>query len=99
MEWHIILGAIIAAAGLAISYAVFGSHKTKDDKSDGQQIGVVLSDLGYIKGTLDGVTLKLDKQDERNIEILQRLTDVEASTKQAHKRIDRLDAALADKEA
>ena len=92
MEWNIIIGVVCAVGGLAISYAVFSGNKAKDDKSDGQQIGVVLSDLGYIKGTLDGVTQKLDKQDERNIEILQRLTDVEASTKQAHKRIDRLAA-------
>ena len=92
LEWNIVIGAACAVGGLLISYAVFARGKTKDDRSDGQQTGVMLTELGYIKGSLDGVNAKLDRQEERNLELVQRLSSVEASAKQAHKRIDRLEA-------
>ena len=92
MEWNIILGAICAVLAVLLSYVTLSRNKSKDDKSDGQQTGIVLTELGYIKGSIDGMNAKLDKQDERFIEIAQRLSAVEASAKQAHKRLDRMEA-------
>lgn len=92
MEWNIILGAVCAVLAVLLSYAALTRGKTKDDKQDGQQTGIVLTELGYIKGSLDGINDKLTKQDERHIEMVQRLSAVEASAKQAHKRIDRIEA-------
>ena len=75
----------------AISYLAFSRNKTRDDKSEGQQSGIMMSELGYIKGSIDNVSKKMDKQDERHIQLVERISSVEASAKQAHKRLDRME--------
>jgi transposase len=45
----------------------------------------------YIKSGIDDIKKKQEKQDEQHIEIVSRLCSVEASAKQAHKRIDSLE--------
>ncbi|MBQ7957557.1 MAG: hypothetical protein IJ279_05910 [Clostridia bacterium] len=69
------------------------SHKRnmkKDSESQGEGRGVLQSDIGYIKAGIDdlkrenrAVNLKLDN-------ISERVTRVEESCKQAHKRIDEI---------
>ena len=49
MEWNIIVGLVCTVLGAVISYATFSRNKGKDDRSSGQQLGTVLTELGYIK--------------------------------------------------
>jgi len=91
MEWNIIIGMICTVLGAAVGYITFSRTKEKDDKNDGQQTGVILTEIGYIKSSVDTVNQKLDRQDEQNMEFMSRLSSVEASTKSAHHRIDRLE--------
>lgn len=91
VEWNIIVGAFCAIVGMALSYIAFSRNKSKDDQAAGQQIGVILTELGNIRGQLDGLSKKLDRQEERNLELYSRLSAVEASAKQAHKRLDRIE--------
>lgn len=91
MEWNIIVGLVCTILGAGVGYATYSRSKGKDDKSAGQQAGVMLTELGYIKGSVDTINKKMDKQDERNLELSERLSSVEASTKSAHHRIDRLE--------
>ena len=77
MEWNIIVGLVCTVLGAVISYATFSRNKGKDDRSNGQQLGTVLTELGYIK---------------TNTEVEGRLAAVEASAKSAHHRIDHLEA-------
>ena len=82
---------LIAALGVIVSIAAFSRNKTKDDKVEGREDGIVMSELGYIKGSIDNVSKKMDKQDERHLAMVERLSKVEASAKQAHLRIDRME--------
>lgn len=91
MEWNIIVGLICTVLGAAVGYATFSRNKTKDDRGDGKETGAILTEIGYIKSSVDTVNQKLDRQEERNIEFMSRLASVEASTKSAHHRIDRLE--------
>ena len=77
MEWNIIVGLVCTVLGAVISYATFSRNKGKDDRSNGQQLGTVLTELGYIK---------------TNTAVEGRLAAVEASAKSAHHRIDHLEA-------
>ncbi len=89
-RWQI--GILFTAAGLVVSL-VFSllSYKrnTKNDTQTESEIkGVLQSDIGYIKAGIDdlknenrAVNLRLDS-------ISERVTRVEESCKQAHKRID-----------
>lgn len=91
MEWNIIVGIVCTLVGAAITYATFSRNKSKDDKSEGREDGAILTELGYIKGGIDDLKAENREQRKTNTEFISRLTAVEASTKQAHHRIDRLE--------
>ena len=60
----------------------------RDAADEGKSDGVMMTEIGYIKASIDEVKAKLDRQDERYTGICERLAAVEASAKQAHKRLD-----------
>ncbi|MEA5003639.1 MAG: hypothetical protein VB030_05850 [Eubacterium aggregans] len=84
----VLINLICAIAGGLIGYAVYMANTKKDSKQDGAQEGAIASDLGYLKKGIEDINHKLEKQDERYFELVQRLAAVEASAKQAHKRIN-----------
>ena len=92
MEWNIVVGVACTVLGAMLSYIAFSRNKTKDDKSEGQQTGVVLTELGYIKGGIDDLKAENREQRKVNTEVYSRLSAVESSAKQAHHRIDRLES-------
>jgi len=77
--------------GLVISYLAFFRNSKKDSKDSGKEMGAVLTELGYIKSGIDDLKNENREQRKTNIEVITRLTAVESSSKQAHKRIDRLE--------
>jgi hypothetical protein len=91
MEWNIIIGIICTVLGAAVRYATFSRNKEKDDKSDGRQLGTVLTELGYIKSNTDEIKAEQRELRKTNTEFAGRLASVEASAKSAHHRIDRLE--------
>lgn len=92
MEWNIIVGLVCTVLGAVISYATFYHNKGKDDRSNGQQLGTVLTELGYIKSNTDEIKTEQREQRKTNTEVEGRLAAVEASAKSAHHRIDHLEA-------
>ena len=65
MEWNIIVGLVCTVLGAVISYATFSRGKGKDDRSDGRQIGTVLTELGYIKSNTDEI--KAEQREQRKV--------------------------------
>lgn len=92
MEWNIIVGLVCAVLGAVISYATFSRSKGKDDRNSGQQLGTVLTELGYIKSNTDEIKTEQREQRKTNTAVEGRLAAVEASAKSAHHRIDHLEA-------
>lgn len=92
-----ILGILGTVAAIAFGYSAWKRNHKVDDTSTGENKGTMLTEIGYIKSGIDDIKRKQDKQDERNIEVITRMTAVEASAKQAHKRLDRLEGR-ADRE-
>ena len=84
-------GAACAIAGAVISYLAFFRSARHDADKSGRETGAVLTELGYIKSSIDEINHKMDAQEARNYEFFSRLSAVEASAKQAHKRIDDID--------
>lgn len=84
-------GMVVGIGGLIISFIVLINNKKKDDKSAGEQEGVILSELDHIKNTTEEIKHKLEKKDEQDMKLVQRLAELEASVKSAHKRIDGLE--------
>lgn len=82
--------ALVPLAQLIINAINAARSKSKDERSDSAQSATVLVELGTIKGGVEDIKAEQRQQAKTNIEVLQRLTAVEESSKQAHKRIDRL---------
>lgn len=86
---------ISTLCAIAFGYAAFIRNKKKDDTESGEKGGTVLTEIGYIKSGIDDIKRKQERQDEKteaqHIEVITRLTSVEASAKQAHKRLDRIE--------
>lgn len=85
------VGALCAALALVVAYAGYRLNAKKSDKSEGQEIGTVLTELGYIKANTDEIKNEQKEQRKTNTEFYTRLASVEASAKQAHKRLDRME--------
>ena len=94
----VIVSIIRGVFAILFGLATFLRNKHSDDVGEGKKGGVVLTELGYIKSGVDDIKRKQEKQDEQNIEVISRLTAVESSAKQAHKRIDAVEKHLDEKD-
>lgn len=94
VELTVVISIACTVLGAAIGFATFRKIREKDAEEEGKADGVVLTEIGYIKAGIDDIKRKQDRQDELYIKIAERLTAVEASVKQAHLRIDRLEGKI-----
>ncbi len=93
-EFVMSVSVIGGIAGVVFGCVTFFRNKRTDDAAGGKKDGIVLTELGYIKSGVDDIKRKQEKQDEQNMIFVSRLTAVEASAKQAHKRIDGLEGRV-----
>ncbi|MDR2513928.1 MAG: hypothetical protein LBD02_01820 [Christensenellaceae bacterium] len=92
-----VIGIVGTACAIAFGYSAWKRNHKVDDTTAGEKSATVLTEIGYIKSGIDDIKRKQDKQDTQYLDTVTRLTAVEASAKQAHKRIDRLEGR-ADRE-
>lgn len=89
-----VLSVISTVCAIAFGYIAFvrnrDSDKTKEAKSD----ATILTELGYIKGGIDDVKAEQREQRKTNTDFVGRLVSVEASAKQAHKRLDHIEQRM-----
>lgn len=85
---------VAAIAGVVFGLATYNRNKKKDNAEDGKQSGIVLTELGYIKSSVDDIKRKQDRQDDQTLKFMTDLTAVQESAKQAHKRIDTLEERI-----
>ncbi len=85
-----IVGAVVGVTGTVLAFVTLIRNKKTDDRDEGREGGVVLTELGNIKRGIDGIEKKLEKQESQYVEVIKQLTAIDISTKQAHKRIDTL---------
>lgn len=91
MTAEAIIGIIVGVGGFIFGLVTFFRNKKSDDASEGRKDGTILTELGYIKSGVDDIKRKQEKQDEQNLLFAERLSSVEASAKQAHKRLDAME--------
>lgn len=85
------IGALIAALSLLVSYLAFSLNKQKETKSESRQDAKIQAQLDYIGKGVDDIRIDL-KANERQIGALsERVTRIEESAKQAHKRLDKFE--------
>lgn len=85
-----IIGILSPICAIVFGYATFTRNKKSDTTADAKQDATVLTEIGYIKGGIDDIKAEQREQRKTNTDFISRITAVEQSAKQAHKRIDRL---------
>ena len=88
--WLTVLSVVSTLCAIYFGYKAFSRARKQDDTEEGKASGTMLSDIGYIKAGVDDIKNEQKEQRKTNLEVVSRLTAVEESTKQAHKRIDEL---------
>ena len=69
----------------------YALNKSKSIKADGQQSAEVKTELGYIRKGVDDIRIDLKASEKQMVALGERVTRVEESTKQAHKRLDTIE--------
>lgn len=95
MEWEQLLGAAVpvlaAVSGVVLGWTARARDTRHEIRADAGSGAALRSDVEYIKRGVDDLRLEIKDQGRRFDELAERVTRVEESSKQAHKRIDRLD--------
>lgn len=82
------LSIVSTVCAIFFGYAAFQRNKKMDSKDDVERDATVLTEIGYIKGGIDDIKAEQREQCKTNTDVLERLSKVEASAKQAHHRLD-----------
>ena len=95
-----VLSVVSTICAIVFGYAAFARNRKSDTESEAKNDATVLTEIGYIKANTDEIKAEQKEQRKTNTEFVTRLTEfverlvaVEASAKQAHKRIDTLERA------
>lgn len=75
---------LIAVCGFALSVGTFFVGRMTAAKTSGQEYGVMLTDIGYIKSGVDDMKKKMDQSDKRYIDLAERVTALEEIVKIYH---------------
>lgn len=90
-EISVIVGIVGGVLAILFGYAAFARNKKTDDAAEGKESGQILTELGYIKGSVDDIKQNQRETARQHVEVVTRLTAVESAAKEAHHRIDRLE--------
>lgn len=85
------IGVLIAVGGLLISYLTYQLNKQKETKTDTAKDAQIKAQLDYIGKGVDDIRIDLKANERQMVALGERVTRVEESSKQAHKRIDNLE--------
>lgn len=86
-----VLGSLGTISAIVFAVIAYRRSNRTDNQQEGKQEGTLFTEIGYIKSGIDDIKHKQEKQDDKNETIVTKLASVEASVKQAHKRIDHLE--------
>lgn len=86
-----VISVISTVCAIVFGYAAFARNNKKDTEDEAKNDATVLTEIGYIKANTDEIKAEQKEQRRTNTEVITRLTAVEESAKQAHKRIDHLE--------
>lgn len=88
MDWGAIVTTIAAISGIVLGW--LGRSRTV--RQDGAADGELRATVNHIRRGVDDLRIEIRAQSQRFDMLAERLTRVEESTKQAHRRIDRIES-------
>lgn len=94
MDIGALTGLACGVVGAVLSYLAFARNQKHDADLEGRETGEVLTELRYIRGSIESIIKKMDKIEDRNREFGEKLIALEQSVKSAHHRIDTLEGSM-----
>lgn len=88
IELTILVSMSCAILGAGLGIAGYKKNVRKDAEADGKNDGIVLTEIGYVKAGIDDIKLEQKRQRDEFTQLKVDVAKIEASAKQAHKRID-----------
>lgn len=85
-----LVGFFASISSIVFAYLAFRRSDKQEQKTYGKTEGVMFSDIGYIKACVDRVEKNLNKVDERDRNIAERLAKVEELIVNVTKRVDEI---------
>lgn len=89
MEWTVLISIVAAVSGIVLGWAGRTRSLRQDIIQEAGADALQRADVDYIKRGVDDIRLEQRVQAQRVDALSERVTRVEESAKQAHKRIDR----------
>lgn len=86
-----LIGIIGTLSGIALGWSAKAKEAKKEVRKDAEIDTVLRTDMEYLKRGVDDIRIEQRSQGQRMDAMGERLTRVEESSKQAHKRIDRIE--------
>ena len=83
-----VLSACGTVSAVLFAYLAFARNRRRDESSQGQHSGTILTEIGYIKSGIDDIKKKQELQEARHLAIVERLAAVEHAVELAHRRLD-----------
>jgi len=87
MDWGAIIAAVAAISGIMLGWL----GRSRAVRQDGAEDGELRASVNYIRQGVDDLRVEIRSQGQRYDMLAERVTRVEESAKQAHKRIDRIE--------
>ena len=77
--------------GISLGWSARSKEVKKEVKKEAEIDTALRTDMEYLKRGVDDIRIEQRSQGQRMDAVVERLTRVEESSKQAHKRIDRIE--------
>ncbi|MCU5414994.1 hypothetical protein OCE50_29455 [Bacillus wiedmannii] len=88
------IGLLIAAVSLVVGYLSYALNRSREIKSEGRQGAETNAKLEYISKGVDDIRIDIKANEKQMIVLGERITRVEESSKQAHKRLDNVEKEM-----
>jgi len=88
---YTLIGVTGTVCGIIFGYIGYKKGLQKESSDSGREAGALKADMEYIKRRIDDVLLEQKDTNKSVNALAERVSKVEESAKQAHKRIDRIE--------
>lgn len=83
-----VIGLIGTVSSICFAYLALRRNQQNDTKKGGKSEGVLMSDIGYIKSSIDRMEGKLDKVEMNYQDLLTRIAKVEEAQNSLEKQLE-----------
>lgn len=88
LELKVLIGIVCGIVGMILGCLTWRRNDKNDTKEEAKENGELRADITYIRNGIEDIRVDMRAQVQRHGELAERVTRVEESVKQAHKRID-----------